>query len=780
MASERWRVGHLQESIWLTRRSRWDNAPDRPGPTQRLGAEAAAAQIDTWFPDGWGGGDDTATLASIAASLGEQQVWDHDGETRRWLKSVVKKALRDGRLSADRAGPMGPAGGGGNGQADPPKPPTQQPARQPWSLMSLAYVAQIAPDKEASKPKIKWTLKDPSVSITQGKIELFRTRDPIDPAPVWTQVLSPDQLREGDHELLWDGAIGAHSDFPDGFVSVEFSPYKIKLTITDGGAPQVKEASFEVVVVDIEIVLGDKAVLSNQKDKDLYDKLGSLPAAGATSKVYLVSNLYKTTSAEMASGSGASFTEYETLWGAGARFPIDGKVWFKDSQGKKVLAPKAWGKRKLLWDWECVKPSRAHLHAKAKKFCKGAQRYSKDVTSPKGENCHKDRGGKRSSDGNPSIFSNDSGGAFPFTVTPATTRKQSSFSDPVKGGAKDGLTGVVFRPARQAGDGYKITAYFDPKKDLDKTDAIAASFKKETGTFEVWREIHLSKYIKKKATITGFTVATLQDYYKKAFIQVEDKAGGATTMAKVDYDTAFNAAIALQPANCRTHAVDSTVSQYDSGDWAVTFRIFADFKTSKINAEKIALQAATPALIDPQLTIQATQTVTTQLIAVNLDTVSKYADKCGDWALDICQKACAVFMGANDGVTIIQFKETNSNTGAATSLVNGYAPNFSSSSRSKVAFIQYADSARYVADSNTMEQTIAHEVGHHMFLPHAPLPATSLPGSADANAHDKDDLNCLMGYDYTAERKFCGLCLLRMRGWDHRKLDKDSSKNKAP
>ena len=37
-----------------------------------------------------------------------------------------------------------------------------------------------------------------------------------------------------------------------------------------------------------------------------------------------------------------------------------------------------------------------------------------------------------------------------------------------------------------------------------------------------------------------------------------------------------------------------------------------------------------------------------------------------------------------------------------------------------------------------------------------------------------------MTYNYTAAREICGLCILRVRGWDHKKLDKEASENKKP
>ena len=91
------------------------------------------------------------------------------------------------------------------------------------------------------------------------------------------------------------------------------------------------------------------------------------------------------------------------------------------------------------------------------------------------------------------------------------------------------------------------------------------------------------------------------------------------------------------------------------------------------------------------------------------------------WSLEISVRACNIYMGANDGVTIIQFNGTDNLVPNAREKINGVGPTFSPRDLAKCAVIQYA--MTYSSDSNTMEQTIAHEIGHNMFLPHAPLGA---------------------------------------------------------
>lgn len=60
---------------------------------------------------------------------------------------------------------------------------------------------------------------------------------------------------------------------------------------------------------------------------------------------------------------------------------------------------------------------------------------------------------------------------------------------------------------------------------------------------------------------------------------------------------------------------------------------------------------------------------------------------------------------------------------------------------------------------------ITHEMGHNMFLNHAPATAgiRVAPGRRP-ELHDAADLKCLMNYDQTSDH-LCGYCHLKLRGW---------------
>lgn len=65
-----------------------------------------------------------------------------------------------------------------------------------------------------------------------------------------------------------------------------------------------------------------------------------------------------------------------------------------------------------------------------------------------------------------------------------------------------------------------------------------------------------------------------------------------------------------------------------------------------------------------------------------------------------------------------------------------------------------------------LDVVLVHEVGHALFLPHAArhTPTADLGGGEVPGVHVLHD-NCLMNYELDSKH-FCGLCLLRLRGWD--------------
>lgn len=645
-----------------------------------------------------------------------------------------------------------------------------------WTTHDEPPPADAAPDfwlaAGAETVQISYTIEDPEGRAEEAVLELYVLDDDGDEQVLWRRPLSGDERSAGDHELPWDGAVDPSDALPEGFVTVLRSPYTLRLRLRGHGEADPPEASTRlwVDVAAIELSLGDRAVLGRDLDRAVYDALGgSLPAPGQTRQVRLVSNVFKTSSAEM--NDDTLFTEYQTLWGTGPRIPVFARVLVKGSDGNAVLAPRALAGVPFAWEWLDVAEDTSAHHAAAKTFLDAALDFDKDLTEPAGDDCHVDRGGKRGPGAEP-VFPEQAGqapaaslaaGSFPFRVERYVERSNVARSYAWTDGAAAGKTGVVFEPSRMAGDAWSLRVF--PFRDLHEDGPAPGAVQASTGTFETWREVHVVKYLKKNASIGDVAMPAFQGYYAAAKVTMDDRAGGSQTMAEADYNGKVTSAVAGQPFFVQA-AIDPATNQYAAGDHAIHFRGYAAFKT--------ALQAA-----------QGWNAA--QLAAwlagggSSVNTASKYHGRCKDWAKTITVAACDGYVHADAGINVLHFSGLyNLENQPGGSSLNGFAPSFSSTGRTKCAFVLCPGPGNYGDDSNSAEQTLTHEIGHHMFLPHAPFPASDVPGGAQPSRHDASHTHCTMGYDYSAERKFCGLCILRMRGWSASWLFSNADENARP
>jgi hypothetical protein len=619
---------------------------------------------------------------------------------------------------------------------------------------------------------IAYTIEDPEGRAEEAVLELFVLDDDGDEVVLWRRPLTADEHSAGDHELPWDGTVDPSSALPEGFVTVLRSPYTLRLRLRGHGQadPPAAQTRLWVDVAAIELELGDRAVLGRDLDRAVYDALGgALPAAGATTPVMLVSNVFKTSSAEMNDDS--LFREYQALWGHGPRIPVFATVKVKASDGSAVVAPRALAGLPFAWEWIDVAEDTSAHHAAAKTFLDAALDFDKDLTEPAGDNCHVDRGGKRGPGAEP-VFPEQAGhapaaaftaGSFPFRVERAVERPSVARSYAWTDGVAAGKTGVLFEPSRMAGDAWslRVLPFGDLREDGPAPGAVQAS----TGTFETWREVHVVKYLKKKATIADVSIPVFQAYYAAAKVKMEDQSGGSQAMAAADYNARVAAAVAAQPFFVQA-AVDPAVDQHATGDHALSFRSYAAFQAALRasqgwNAAQLAAWLAGGGA------------------AVN--TASKYHGRCKTWATTLTVAACNGYVHANAGVNVLHFSGLyNLEAQPGGRQLNGFAPSFASTGRTKCAFVLCPGPGNYGGGNNNAQQTLTHEIGHHMFLPHAPFPAGSPPAGAQATRHDGGYANCTMSYDYSAERKFCGLCILRMRGFSADWLVPQADENTRP
>jgi hypothetical protein len=92
----------------------------------------------------------------------------------------------------------------------------------------------------------------------------------------------------------------------------------------------------------------------------------------------------------------------------------------------------------------------------------------------------------------------------------------------------------------------------------------------------------------------------------------------------------------------------------------------------------------------------------------------------------------------------------------------------------------------YASKGIPVEQYGIHESGHCLYMRHhyttktpqvwSPTTPTNTDNPLD---HDNDDIACVMGYQ-SLPWHFCGLCILKLRGWNESALSMTDADNKKP
>ena len=567
------------------------------------------------------------------------------------------------------------------------------------------------------------------------------------------------------------------------------------MTVSGGPGDKTGTTDIKVELKDFKVELAPKAVLKNAQDQGVYDQVGTIPAASLV-KLKLTSNVYTLDGGtdEMTDQSG--FTKYQTLWGGGPRVPLYATATVISSKGNGVVCGVAMGRAKVLWDFTDPKQSLTTYLARAlspppatnssvgaKPFIDKALAYDMAAARPKnGDNCHIDRDGKRGSSSGPPIFHGADGGTqnFPFTVNKGTTRFWGCFADFQKSGADEGRAGAIFRPARQAGDNYSVTAYLDLTFSLDTADntPTGALRQVKVGDFEIWRRVNLVEQFKKGPQTTG-TMPTFAEYYADAFIEVVDDRGSVKDMAKADYDPLFTTAFAAAGGNALVRKYGlAPGSQWDAPVMGgVLQRLSSFLGMAPTRSPSVWIATFLPYdLFKNAVSAGENKTgagLQTFLVSSKCGDTTAYANQVQTLCMNISEQMGRT-KAAKEGITVIQFGGTSNLEALSDFPLNGMAISQTiEASRPNAAFLLCQTDAQAA-------QTPAHEIGHLMFLPHSPRLKSdgtliNSGGGITPDFHDGANLNCLMSYA-RPRPGFCGLCLLRLRGWKGDEFDKNGPK----
>lgn len=686
----------------------------------------------------------------------------------------------------------------------------------------------LAPGADDEDYKILYTVDDPGAAVDEGELQILDK----DKKAVWSRSLTEDERKNGKHEIAWKGQITAKTGYPDGYLTVESSPYTSRVSVKVKGAPEAAqvESIIKVQPHSLKISLGDKAHLKQDLDKAVYDevtKAGGLPPDGQKRKVYLISNRFSTKANDDHHDDDTSFLEHKNLWGGGAAIPLVATVWLKTSAAgvaeSKTLAPQGLGNARVLWDFTDVPEDTSGLASLPKTFVDNALAWAKGSTEPPGDNCAgsatttDDRGGKRADNGStrpvllastgltdsersPSVPLTDS---YPYAAARGTTRRWSVLAEVLKTGANKGTCGIIFQGSRMGGDAFKVQAYLDVNRELDRKGDLPEFIKNnqpenhpsdKTGTFEIWKELHILTIFSKNGS-NIHKHAEVTPHYEKAYVRLVDKTGGTVTaFVEADYNTAFQTAIgANTDGYVNPHAINDDAHQFTGTAAAIRVHPRATFESNFLDA------ASTPGLVTAQVTAnpglypQPTTAAKEAAARIDLrndaraDLLSQsythgtpavadqyYWTKCNKHGGTVAMEACNTYMDTTrvpgEGIAIFVFAWSASNWAAGYDGLRGqaiYPPSAPNTTTKRSGYMQFATNpfyaSKYPDGSHNMERTVAHEIGHLVHLPHT----RDETAAKDDYAHDWVDRTCIMGYNYNSVRNFCGYCLLRLRGWNH-------------
>jgi hypothetical protein len=322
-----------------------------------------------------------------------------------------------------------------------------------------------------------------------------------------------------------------------------------------------------------------------------------------------------------------------------------------------------------------------------------------------------------------------------------------------------GKTGVLFQPSHMAGDGYLVDVYFphnrkpDGKDDLDTADdnQLQHAIKKSTGIWQIWREIHVTLYHKKHASLPNLSFPTVATTLAKAYIDLVDKSG-AVKSTMDGYDRKIRAHLAGTSLERRLAVKSGDQGTITNG--GLMYLSYANFKTLLRTSK-----GWTTAQLNAWLT------------ANNMASNATYRRALEAIADDVVIKTCNEYFNGTDGIKVFHLEPYWETEDGGKSSTGGFASmDFGNSSRQRAGYIH-----GILPPPPSVKEIASHEIGHLLFLPHA-------PGKAGGPAAVHDDVlhwkNCMMSYEFDREMKFCGLCLLRLRGWDYRVLNSNRLLNK--
>lgn len=669
--------------------------------------------------------------------------------------------------------------GGSRGSVVPCRPPN------PCELCVdyAAHSIQIAADAHVFVPGVEEIVVTATVTGSLPQVESIhlevasaaQPNSAIAGATSWYG-LAP--LATTTDTLRWTGSAlgGAY----DSQANLNGSPYNLVATLMANDCEYTSNTEVvEVKVFSVTIEIGDVAGTPlTAPVQALATTLATDPAKG---RIYIDSPVFRTSTAELSSNKGA--VEYQNHAGQGHSVPLLAKILLEARDGTGKRSARATHGTPLLWDFRyddeneftAEVTARGLRDGQVKTFVTLVTGHKRTTTTPQGRNCHTDLGGARPSTGLQYRFL-ELDGAWPES-DPAQ-RDWALYTSCGRLAGTDADGGARFRTGRMAGDTHRITAFVDVGKAYD-TAVPATPYngdaKLKSNTFRVtnWRRVPIVASYKSGTGTTGLDVAALQTEYAKAAVRVELATGVALQEIRATWHTHYQTAV----ANLRLTDVflRDALSSNDPHPYPVWYRSYPHYRRLATGQDTISLVIA--------------RRLTSIFGGGKLE---DYLRECNAKAYDVVFETVRQFNlpGNGNGINMFKFG-ANGHHNHRETIVDFFLADSIYAAGGAMSLGGVTDRNKgllMVFEKGAATDTFIHEVGHLLFLAHAPGHFTqpdnprppnhannALPQPADVSytSHDVNDI-CLMSY---SERKktLCGFCLLKLAGWNSAKIDQNGT-----
>lgn len=565
--------------------------------------------------------------------------------------------------------------------------------------------------------------------------------------------------------FVWDG----RADVAGGFIGLRGSPFLVWF-ILESASGRVSESGRGRVGVElgsVDLVVGARAgegadVAEREAVRSLAEELEANGMPGPShGRLVIESPVFMTHVREMNDWS--SFYQYQLAHGDGYRIPLHAQLWLKAKDGTRKRSARATTGTRVLWrvrlpdetGYDGALAARG-VAPRARIVLKRAAGHEAAASHPPGGfGAAYSVGGKKLGPtpigrGDRRFYFESASPAWGFQKP--DNRPWDAFSLAGQAGDPDeGEVGILFRGGRLAGERYDISAIVDLDHALDVADdsaldAAPAAQRSNALTIDVWRRVSVVRHLTVGSGTTAVDLVPVAAELAQAALVLDAAPGVVVEEVQARWSRHYRDLIERATAPFLKHALLP-----DPGDHPVRFRQFADYWQ----------HASADAGFFGRLWERF-------LSFFGAGEERTYRQRCDAWSLPIYSTVIRGFRLPDGGMTVVKFGADGEHDQQTPEFVAGIAPPILGlTSRTKAVF--------FVFSKENDPGLAVHEIGHTLFLAHAPghFDPGRQPGGYQPGAHDPGQI-CLMSY-HPAKRHLCGYCFLKLAGWNPLEINPDGS-----